>query len=147
MASSLIVGWREWGSLPELAIPHIKMKVDTGARTSALHAFRVESLRKDGKDWIRFFMHPIQKDSAQVVESVVPLLEYREVSDSGGHRELRPVILTKLVLGPVQRRVEITLTDRENMKFRMLLGRTALEGLLIRPDSSFLFGGNWRSPP
>ena len=146
MSNPPVLGWREWGSLPELGISRIKMKVDTGARTSALHAFRVERLRRAGADWVRFLIHPLQEDTQQVVESVVPLLEYREISDSGGHRELRPVVRTVLVLGPIRRSVEITLTDRDTMKFRMLLGRTAMSGLLVRPDASFLLGGDWRSP-
>ncbi|HPE59462.1 MAG TPA: RimK/LysX family protein [Thiolinea sp.] len=96
--SGLIVGWREWVALPDLSLPAIKAKVDTGARTSALHAFELERFQRDGRDYVRFLMHPLQNRKRLVVSCESPLLEMREVSDSGGHRELRPVIETRLTL-------------------------------------------------
>lgn len=139
------VGWREWAGLPELGIKAIKMKVDTGARTSALHAFSVSTFERDGGEWVRFLIHPFQ-DSDEVRECEAPLLDRRVVSDSGGHREERPVIRTLLALGERRWPIEVTLTDRETMKFRMLLGRTAMENLVVHPRASFLLGGNRLRP-
>lgn len=139
------VGWREWASLPELGITAIKMKVDTGARTSALHAFSVAVFARDGKEWVRFKIHPFQNND-EVRECEAPLLDRRVVSDSGGHREERPVIRTLLALGERRWPIEMTLTDRETMQFRMLLGRTAMEHLAVHPRASFLLGGNQDQP-
>ncbi len=141
----VVVGWREWASLPELGIDAIKMKVDTGARTSAIHAFEVENFERDGREWVRFSLHPIQ-DHPQVTECEAPVLDRRVVTDSGGHKEERPVILTSIDLGGRRWSIEVTLTDRENMKFRMLLGRTAMTEILVEPTASFLLGGDRDAP-
>lgn len=137
----LIVGWREWVGLPELGLPLIKAKVDTGARTSALHAFEVERFVQDGADWVRFSVHPLQARSDLIVCCAAPLLDQRPVTDSGGHREERPVIAATLELGGERWSVELTLTDRDTMRFRMLVGRTALSGrALVDVRQSFLTG-------
>ena len=141
------VGWREWVALPELGIASIKAKVDTGARTSALHAFEVNAFERDGRSWVRFLMHPLQQDVDTVVSCEAPVKDRRVVTDSGGHREDRYVIETMLSLNGEQRRVEVTLTDRESMIFRMLIGRTAMAGLLVDPAASFLLGGDKENPP
>ena len=145
MATKVTVGWREWASLPELDIEAIKVKVDTGARTSALHAFQVESFMRDGQEWVRFSIHPSQGQD-QVSHCEAPVLDRRVVTDSGGHKEERPVICTDIELGGRRWPIEITLTDRENMIFRMLLGRTAMGEIIVDPTASFLLGGNKEQP-
>ncbi|MCK0537627.1 ATP-dependent zinc protease family protein [Alcanivorax quisquiliarum] len=140
------VGWREWASLPGLGIRAIKVKVDTGARTSALHAFEVNTFVEDGREWVRFRIHPLQDNTELEQECVCPVLDRRQVTDSGGHREERIVIQADIAMGGRHWPIEITLTDRETMKFRMLLGRTAMHGLCVNPQASFLLGGNQREP-
>lgn len=142
-----VLGWREWVALPDLAIPHIKAKVDTGAKTSALHAFYVQPFERDGAPWVRFGVHPLQGSTAQIVECEAPVKDVRRVTDSGGHAEMRPVIETALVVQGEPRVIELTLTDRENMMFRMLLGRSALKRrFVVDSGKSFLLGGNKSQP-
>jgi len=121
-----IVGWREWLALPQFGIAHIKAKIDTGARTSALHAFALEPYRRRGVQRVRFGVHPLQRRDDLVAQCDAEVIDRRWVSDSGGHREQRYVIASEAQLGGVAWTIELTLTDRENMLFRMLLGRTAL---------------------
>ncbi|HCS12322.1 MAG: ATP-dependent zinc protease [Zetaproteobacteria bacterium CG06_land_8_20_14_3_00_59_53] len=137
----VVLGWREWVSLPDLGIEHIKAKVDTGARSSALHTFELSSFSEDGIARVRFAIHPLQNDTSTIRYCVADLLDERYVSDSGGHRELRPVICTTLRIGSELRKIEMTLANRETMKFRMLLGRTAMSGLcMVDTGASFLLG-------
>jgi len=135
------IGWREWLSLPELGIPHLKAKVDTGARTSALHACYLEPFRERGVAMVRFGIHPLQRRTDIVIDCTAAVIDRREVTDSGGHREKRYVIATRAVLGDVAWPLELTLTNRDTMRFRMLLGRTAMEGrFAVIPSASYLLG-------
>ena len=139
--SKLTLGWREWVSLPDLGIDHIKAKVDTGARTSALHAFEVRPLVDEGRDRVEFLMHPIQKNNDRVVTCVADVVDRRTVRDSGGHAEDRYVIETTLDIGGHRWVVEVTLTARDDMLFRMLIGRTAIKGRArVDPGRSYVVG-------
>ena len=134
-----ILGWREWIALPQLGIERIKAKVDTGARTSALHAFNVQQFEEDGQRFVRFMVHPVQGNNEKIVTCTAKVKDERQVTDSGGHKEHRLVIETLIKIGDHQRTVEVTLTDRDNMLFRMLLGRTAVRPhFLVDPNKSFL---------
>ncbi len=142
-----VIGWREWVGLPDLGVAHIKAKVDTGAKTSALHAFYVQPFEREGMPWVRFGVHPLQATATQVIECEAPVKDVRQVTDSGGHAEMRPVIETTLVVQGETRLIELTLTDRENMMFRMLLGRSALKRrFVVDSGKSFLLGGNKSQP-
>lgn len=137
----LTFGWREWVSLPDLGIRQIKAKVDTGARTSALHAFKVRHFVEGGRDRVEFQIHPIQKDNDTVVTCRADVLDRRIVTDSGGHKEERFVIETTLAIGHHTWPIEITLTSRDDMLFRMLLGRTAIKNRArVEPARSYLVG-------
>ena len=135
----LVIGWREIVALPNLGISQIKAKIDTGAKSSALHALHLETFQRDGQKMIRFLIHPDQRDSKLTVTAEAALLEYREVRNSGGKVQLRPVILTNVELDGVQWQIELTLTNRDVMGFRMLLGRQAIrDRFLVDPGKSFL---------
>ncbi|MGH6866457.1 MAG: ATP-dependent zinc protease family protein [Methyloceanibacter sp.] len=137
----LTVGWREWVALPELRVDAIKAKIDTGARTSALHAFRIEPFWRDGKVWVRFELNPMQRSHAMRVACEARAVDERTVRNSGGGVERRYIIATVLKLGETTWPIELALANRDQMGFRMLLGRTALQGrALIEPGRSYLLG-------
>jgi hypothetical protein len=140
-SEKLRLGWREWVALPDLGLPAIKAKVDTGARTSALHAHLIEPYQQDGVDMLRFLIHPIQLNQDFSVECHCPVFDYREVTDSGGHREMRYVIQSRVVIGDAESPIELTLTNRDTMRFRMLLGRRAMENrFVVDPGESYVNG-------
>jgi len=136
-STAVRLGWREWVALPDLGIGLIKAKVDTGARTSCLHTFRTEPYTENGERRV----HPTQNDLQEVIECDARVLDERNVSDSGGHKELRQVVETNLVVGDQSWPIEMTLTNRDSMRFRMLIGRTAMAGrATVFPEASYLAG-------
>jgi hypothetical protein len=143
--NATIIGWREWAGLPDLGLFAIKAKLDTGAKTSSLHAFDIRVEKKEGKKaYVHFKVHPLQSDLSLIVTCKAPLYDQRIVSDSGGHKEERYVIRTWLQLGTIKKRVELTLSNRETMKYRMLIGRSALKQFYIDPSQSYLTGKSIR---
>lgn len=136
-----ILGWREWLALPQLHIPAIKAKIDTGARSSALHTFELDTFIHEGCLHVRFGIHPLQHRKDIIVYCEIPVSDQRVIRDSGGHSEERYVIKTPVRIGDHEWPIEITLTNREDMRFRMLLGRTAMEQkTMVNPGRSFLLG-------
>jgi hypothetical protein len=137
----LVVGWREWVKLPQLELENIKAKVDTGARTSCLHAFEIRSFVENGQQRVEFQIHPKQRDTNTVQTCIADVIDRRIVTDSGGHKEDRWVIETMLSIGSHQWPIEVTLSPRDNMMFRMLIGRTALKNRAIVDSArSYLVG-------
>lgn len=136
----VVLGWREWFELPTLGIPAIKVKVDTGARTSALHAFKIKPFKKHGKKFVKFQIHPVQKRKDIVRTCIAEVVDRRYIKDSGGHRELRYIIKTLLKIRDLEWEAEVSLTDRRKMNFRMLLGRTAMKNIITNPRKSFIKG-------
>lgn len=136
-----IIGWREWVSLPELGINRIKAKVDSGARSSSLHAFGLEEFERDGINHVRFKVHPIQRKTNRFIEVEAKILEYREIRSSSGKASLRPVIVTPIKLLGFEWPIELTLANRNAMGFRMLLGREAFRGRFLIDAGNSYRGG------
>ncbi len=138
MSELQVIGWREWVSLPDLEIPWVKAKVDTGARSSSLHAFDLEVRRVRGKEVVYFSIHPLQRSSAETVRSRAQIIEYRDIRSSSGQTSRRPVISTRVSLGGEVWPIELTLANRDEMGFRMLLGREGIRGrMVVDPGRSF----------
>ena len=136
-----LIGWKEWLVLPDLGIPALKAKIDTGARTSALHTFSLEEFSSEGQLMVRFGIHPLRKRSDVELFCEAPVVDQRLVKDSGGHTEMRYVIETSVLLGPLLCPIKISLTNRDGMMFRMLLGRTALKDrFIVDPAKAYLTG-------
>ena len=145
MTDRPVIGWREWVGLPELGVAWVKAKVDTGARSSSLHAWDVEV--DEGDAVVRFAVHPFQNDDF-TVPVLAPLVDIREFRSSNGDVERRPVIGSRAVIGEQVVPIELSLTNRDEMGFRMLLGRTAVRRrFLIDPGRSFRGGGTRYEPP
>lgn len=141
MSEKLVIGKEEWCALPELGLPAIKSRVDSGAKTSSLHAFNIHTFEEDGKKYVHFDIHPIQGHRKMIQSCRGLVVDRREVKSSSGEKEQRHVIKTPITLGGETWDIEVTLTNRDTMGYRMLLGREAMQGrVLIDPDASFCLG-------
>lgn len=137
----LIIGWREWVSLPDFSVPGIKVKVDTGAATSSIHAFNIEQFELDGEPYVRFIIHPLPGRRDIAIPCEAKLLDKRKVTNSGGETQKRFVIETTVEIAGRQWKTELNLTNRDTMKFRMLLGRSAMkERIIVDPQLSYQAG-------
>lgn len=141
-AKKTVVGWEEWVGLPDIGLPMIKAKVDTGAQTSCLHATNIKVIKRGDKRFVKFRINPIHKNKKLIVRCIAPLVDRRYVIDSGGHREKRYVIETSMIIGRKKHTVELTLTNRKTMAFRMLIGRQAMSiaRLVVDPVKSCCTG-------
>lgn len=141
LQNKIILGSEEWCSFPELGIPTIKARVDSGAKTSALHAINIAPFKKDGQNWVKFDINPIQNNVKTIIHCEAPLIDKRVVKSSSGFREERYVIQTNLEIGNTNWSIEMTLTNRDSMGFRMLLGREAMSGrVMVDPEQQYLLG-------
>lgn len=136
-----VIGWREWVALPELGISKVKAKIDTGARSSSLHAFDLHTFEKDGQSFVRFKVHPLQRSTKETIEVEAPVLEFRKVRSSSGHARSRPVIVTNVEVLGQSWPIELTLANRDEMGFRMLLGREAVRGRTLVDSQTSYYGG------
>ena len=137
-----LVGWREWVALPEIGIKSLQCKVDTGAKNSALHAFELESFERDGELWVRFSIHVDESDLTHIQRCEARVIDTRTVTDSSGNQSERFFIETMIKIGKQKYKIQVSLTDRDTMKYNMLLGRTALRKakFIVDPSRSYLQG-------
>lgn len=141
MINKIIIGSEEWCSLPQLNIPAIKARIDSGAKTSALHAVNIVPFKKEGQLWVSYEVHPIQNDGKTTIHCESPVIDRRSIKSTSGISEMRYVIKSTLAIAESTWDIEITLTNRDSMGYRMLLGRQAMGGkMLVDPESSFLLG-------
>lgn len=134
----MIVGWSEWCELPALGLPAIKAKIDTGAKTSAIHAFKIKPFEKDGEKYVQFDIHPIQRNDKIIKTCIAKIVDKRHVKNSGGQSAHRYIIETRLKIGKKWWNIEVSLTNRDTMGFRMLLGRQAMDGrIVVDPSERF----------
>jgi hypothetical protein len=134
-----VIGWREWVQLPDLGVVEMKAKVDTGADNSSLHAFNVERIERNGAEYVRFEIHPKQRSKKPTIHCEAPLVMEKKVKNPGGRTELRPVIRTRVVVAGEELEALVNLTSRDEMGFRMLLGRRAVRSrFVIDPGRSYL---------
>ena len=135
----LIVGWREWAQLPDLDVDLIKIKIDTGARTSSMHAFDISPFTYMGQPWVKFDVHPLQDNDELSHTCTCPVIDFRWITSSTGHRQKRYIIRSRIQIGEFITLIDISLANRDEMGFRFLLGRNAMKGqLLVDPSHSFL---------
>jgi len=139
-AEKKVIGWREWVSLPRFGVKRIKAKIDSGARSSSLHAFNLDFFKKKGRDFVRFEVHPLQKNDRKSIKVEAEVVEYRNVKSSNGQVSRRPVVLTEIELLGERWLIELTLSNRDEMSFRMLLGRESFRKRFLLDAGNSYFG-------
>jgi hypothetical protein len=144
--SNTLAGWREWVQLPEIGIPWIKAKLDTGARTSSLHAYKITRFVKDDEDWVRFRVRPWQESDEDEVVVECPVHDVRSIRSSSGHVQERYVVKMRLELLGRKVTAEVTLSNRDQMGFRMLIGRQALRRRFVVDAGASFLGGRAPRP-
>ena len=142
-----IVGWREWVRLPDLGVKWIKAKIDTGARSSSLHAYDIEIVDGEDAQKVKFKVQPLQNNRVRVIEACLPVSEFRKIRSSNGQSTTRPVVRTQLVMHGSRYDIDLTLFDRTKMGFRMLIGREALGGRFIVDSNQSYCGGKPKKKP
>jgi hypothetical protein len=148
MTVPTVIGWREWVAFPDLGSVSVKAKVDTGARSSTLHAWDVEVVPGSSPPRLRFVLHPLENDESYTMRVEAPLVDIRDIRSSNGEVERRPVVRTALSVAGRRFRIDLTLTRRDEMGFRMLLGRSAIRRrFMVDPNRSFVGGGSTVTPP
>lgn len=139
--NKMLVGNKEWCALPELGIPATKARIDSGAKTSSIHAFNIKKFHRDGETWVKFEVHPLQKNRRTSIHCEKPVIDQRSVKSSTGIAQLRYVISTTLQMGDKSWEIELTLANRDSMGYRMLLGREAMNGrIIVDPSHSYILG-------
>ncbi len=135
------IGWREWAAFPDLGVERINAKIDTGAKSSAIHAFKVREIDIDGEPHVEFFLHPRRRRKKPEIYCRAPVVDKRVIRSSNGQEEERYVIETRLRMGERLFKIELTLTNRDAMGFRLLIGRDALRRrFIIDPGASYMLG-------
>jgi len=141
--SHILIGWQEWCALPKLHLPAIKAKIDTGAKTSALHASEIKPFHRHGELFVHFKVHPLQRTDELEIACTAHVTDHRVIMNSGGHKELRYVIRTAIVLGTLKWDIDISLTNRGPLVYRMLLGRDALKHHFMIEPGKKLYQGKY----
>ncbi len=135
-----LIGWNEWCELPKLKLPAVKVKIDTGAKISALHAFDISQHKIKGKDIVKFFIHPLQANVEVIRKCSAEIIDQRNITSSNGHKENRYIIKTPIIMGDYEWEIEVSLSNRDPLAYRMLLGRDAMEHFIIEPHKNLLLG-------
>ena len=136
-----LIGWREWIGFPELGVDRIKAKIDTGARTSVIHAYNVQKIDDADEPRVEFYLHPVQDRRQPEIHCIASIIDERVITSSNGERETRYVIITPMRIGGDVWPIELTLSNRDQMGFRLLIGRAAIRRrCVVDPGASFLLG-------
>lgn len=137
----MTIGWREWVAFPDIGVHRIKAKIDTGARTSAMHAWHIREFERDGATWVSFEVHPTQRNNRESLTCAAPVVDRRNIKSSSGHNEIRYVVTVNIEIAGTTRNIELTLSNRDEMGFRLLLGRTTLRRhYIVDPGRSYILG-------
>ena len=136
--SKMVVGWKEKAALTELGIERIKVKIDTGAKTSSLHAKDINIFTKDNVEYVSFKTAPSRQFPKRIIECTAKIIDYRKITSSNGHTQSRYIIRTPITIGGKTWNIDISLTERSKMRYKMLLGREAMKNILVSPHQAYI---------